>query len=160
MSKLLTVKVTGIKEIKDELKQLTDDIKAEAYETLITMSRVEIETKAKQAVPVDTGRLKSSIMTIHKERTTYNYTDRKGKKGRSYDGRLQTVQPKDYEVFVGTNVEYANKIHENGGGGVGSRRTVQGQKRPKGYGRYYLKNAFDAAVPKIIKALRRIRGIE
>lgn len=143
--------------LENELKKLNDDIKAEVYETLIALTRAEVETKAKRNVPVDSGRLKASIMTITKERTSYNYTDRKKN---SYDGKLRSVNPKEYEIFVGSNVEYAVKIHERGGGGEGSRRTFKGQKKPKGYGRYFLSNAFEEAVPKMIKAIRRIRGID
>jgi len=149
--------VTNINDLQNELNNLEDKLKKEVYETIIAMSRVEIETVAKRAVPVDTGRLKSSIMTLTEKRKTYTYTDRQGN---SYDGKLKTEQPIGYEVMVGTNVEYAVHIHEKGGGGITSKRTVRGQKRPKGYGRYFLKNAYDAAIPKMITAIRKIKGIE
>jgi hypothetical protein len=47
-----------------------------------------------------------------------------------------------------------------GGGGPYSGRTVGGEKRPKGYGRYFLRKAYEAAVPKIVEEIRRIKGIE
>jgi phage gpG-like protein len=151
------MEVLNAETLRNELNNLEDRIKKEVYETLIAMSRVEIETVAKRAVPVDTGRLKSSIMTLTEKRKTYTYTDREGN---SYDGKLKTEQAIGYEVLVGTNVEYAIKIHERGGGGAKSNRTVGGQKRPKGYGRYFLKNAYDQAIPKMIIAVRKIKGIE
>ena len=151
------MEVLNAETLRNELNNLEDRIKKEVYETLIAMSRVEIETQAKRAVPVDTGRLKARIVTLTAAKKTYNYTDREGN---SYDGRLKTAQPSGYDIMVGTNVEYAIYIHEDGGGGITSKRTVRGQKRPKGYGRYFLKNAYDQAIPKMIIAVRKIKGIE
>jgi len=153
----IQVNVTNVNNLQSELSDLEGRIKRDVYKTIIAMSKVEIETVAKRAVPVDTGRLKTSIMTLTKDIKTYSYTDREGN---SYDGKLKSVQPFGYDVFVGTNVEYAVYIHEKGGGGPFSGRTAGGKKKPKGHGRYFLKNAYDAAIPKIITALRKIKGIE
>jgi hypothetical protein len=121
------------------------------------MSRVEIETVAKRNVPVDSGRLRASIITVTRNATTFNYTDREGG---SYDGMLRTVRARQGEVIVGTNVEYAEKIHERGGGGPNSGRSNGGQKKPKGYGKHFLKKAYDRAVPRIIVAVKRIKGVQ
>lgn len=153
---MITVDLTNRIALENELKNLKKEIVNEVYEKFITMARVEIETVAKQNVPVDSGRLRASITTLTKESNTYSYTDREGN---SFDGRLKSVQPQAYDVIVGTNVEYAMKIHERGGGGEFAGRTSGGQKNPKGYGRYYLRDAFENAIPKMIAEIRKIKGM-
>ena len=153
---MITVDLNNRIQLENELKNLKKEIVNEVYEKFITMARVEVETVAKQNVPVDSGRLRASITTLTKESNTYSYTDREGN---SYDGRLKSVQPQAYDVLVGTNVEYAMKIHERGGGGEFSGRTSGGQKNPKGYGRYYLRDAFENAIPKMIAEIRKIKGM-
>jgi hypothetical protein len=153
----IRTRVVGGNNLKDELKGLNKEIKEDVFDVIFALSKSEIETKAKQTAPKDTGRLVTSINTFTKNITTYSYRD---ETGRSFDGRLKSIQPKGYEVFVGTNVEYAIYMHEMGGGGPYSGRTVGGEKRPKGYGRYFLRKAYEAAVPKIVEEIRRIKGIE
>jgi hypothetical protein len=143
--------------LSNELKKLNKDLQHEIYDTLYAMSKAEIETVAKRNVPVDSGRLRASINTMTENVDTFNYTDRNGN---SFDGMLKTVRAKKGQIFVGTNVEYAEKIHERGGGGPNSRRTSGGQKKPKGYGRHFLRKAYMQAVPKMIIELKRIRGVE
>jgi phage gpG-like protein len=63
------------------------------------------ETMAKQAVPVDTGRLKGSIHTEADGIST------------SADGTRFSQTRNPGEVLVGTNVEYAEIIHFKGGKG-------------------------------------------
>jgi hypothetical protein len=152
----IRTRVIGGNSLKDELKNLNKEIKSAVYQEIVDGAFI-IQTKAKQNVPVDTGRLKTSIMTLTKDIKTYSYTDREGN---SYDGKLRTVQPFGYDVYVGSNVEYAMKIHEQGGGGPFSGRTAGGQKKPKGYGRYYLKKAFEDVIPMIITRVRKIKGVE
>jgi phage gpG-like protein len=152
----IKVSVDKVEELSNELANLKKEIVEKVYETFITMARVEVETVAKQNVPVDSGRLRASITTLTKESQTYQYTDREGN---SFDGRLKSVQPKEYEVIVGTNVEYAEKIHDKGGGGKFAGRTSGGQKNPKGYGRGFLDNAFTQAIPKMVAAIRKIKGM-
>lgn len=154
---MIRTRVTGGNTLKDELKNLDESIRKDVFETIEAMAFAYIETPAKQNVPVDVGRLKNSITTFTAKKKTFNYTDNQNN---SYDGRLKSVNPSGYEVYVGTNVEYAEKIHENGGGGPFSGRTVGGQKRSKGYGRYFLKKAYENAIPKIIAEIKRIKGIE
>lgn len=153
----IRTRVIGGNKLKDELKNLNDEIKDTVFEVLFAMSKSEIETPAKRTAPKDTGRLIASINTFTKNITTFNYRD---ETGQSYDGTLKSIKPKGYEIIVGTNVEYAVYMHEKGGGGPYSGRTVGGEKRPKGYGRYFLKKAYEQAVPKIVAELRRIKGIE
>lgn len=154
---MIKFKVMNFNALRDEMKRLNKQIEDEVNDTIVAMSRVEIETVAKRNVPVDSGRLRASIITMTPQTTTFNYTDREGG---SYDGRLRTVQPKKGEVIVGTNVEYAEKIHEGGGGGPNSGRSSGGQKKPKGHGKLFLKKAYDKAVPRIIVAIKRIRGVQ
>lgn len=151
------INVLNQKRLSNELKKLNKDLEKEIFDTIFAMAKVEIETRAKRYVPVDSGRLRASINTMTQNTDTFNYSDRKGN---SYDGKLKTVRPKKNEVFVGTNVEYAKFIHERGGGGPYSRRTIRGAKRPKGYGKHFLSKAYNNAMPKIIRAIKGIRGVE
>jgi hypothetical protein len=148
--------ILNINALREEMKQLNKRIQEEVDETILAMARVEIETVAKRNVPVDSGRLRASIITVTKDTTTFNYTDREGG---SYDGMLRTVRAGEGDVIVGTNVEYAEKIHERGGGGPNSGRSSGGQKKPKGHGRHFLRKAYDKAVPRIIVAVQRIKGV-
>lgn len=67
-------------------------------------------TFARDATPVDTGRLKNSMTFVTRASTGgYSYTD---DRGAGYDGSL-SVSASDGEVWFGTNVEYATYI-ENG----------------------------------------------
>ena len=74
---------------------------------------INIESASKNKITedghVDTGRLRSSI---HYERSTVNrnfrYSDNEGN---SFDGSLG-VNPDEFEVYVGTNVVYADKIRQ------------------------------------------------
>ena len=74
---------------------------------------INIESASKNKITddghVDTGRLRSSI---HYESSTvnrnYRYSDNQGN---SFDGSLG-VNPDELEVYVGTNVEYADKIRQ------------------------------------------------
>jgi len=154
---MIKMQILGNSQLQKELDKLSKQIEEEVNETITSMARVEIETVAKRNVPVDSGRLRASIITVTQDTTTFNYTDREGG---SYDGMLRTVRAGEGEVIVGTNVEYAEKIHERGGGGPNSGRTSGGQKKPKGYGRHFLKNAYDSAIPKIIVAVKRIKGVQ
>ena len=74
---------------------------------------INIESASKNKITedghVDTGRLRSSI---HYESSTvnrnYRYSDNEGN---SFDGSLG-VNPSEFEVYVGTNVVYADKIRQ------------------------------------------------
>lgn len=77
-------------------------------------SGMNIETAAKQEVPVDTGRLRSSIHFESSEiNRSFTYADQRGN---SYSGKFN-VTPRPLEVYAGTNVEYAYDIHRMGGKG-------------------------------------------
>lgn len=154
---MINFKVLNASKLKKDLSDLEKRIANEVLETVASMARVEIETVAKRSVPVDSGRLRASIITITPDTTSYAYTDRKGN---SFDGMLKSVNPTKTEVIVGTNVEYAERIHRFGGGGAASSRTSGGQKKPKGYGKDFLLKAHERAVPRIISAIKRIRGVQ
>ena len=74
---------------------------------------INIESASKEKITsdghIDTGRLRSSI---HYESSTVNrafrYSDNQGN---SFNGSLG-VRPDKLEVYVGTNVEYAEKIRQ------------------------------------------------
>jgi hypothetical protein len=80
-----------------------------------------IESNYKIAVPVDTGRLKSSIHTEHSDQTSFNYSD---SRGNTFNGKLG-FNLKPTQVIVGTNVEYASKIEYRGGKTKGKRALLE-----------------------------------
>jgi phage gpG-like protein len=138
----------GEKELKKKLAELVKKIPIEAQKLILETAIIDIESYAKSnEIPVDTGRLRSSIHTKYirsvnvansSTHGNYSYSDNTGN---SYDGSLSESVDIN-SVVVGTNVEYAQKINRLGGGGEGSGRTAGGSKKPKGYG----KNFFDKAV--------------
>jgi phage gpG-like protein len=138
----------GEKELQKKLAELTKKITDESQKLILETAIIDIESFAKSnTIPVDTGRLRASIHTKYVKSVNvansithgnYSYSDNTGN---SYDGSLSGSVDIN-SVVVGTNVEYAQKINRQGGGGEGSGRTVGGSKRPKGYG----KNFFDRAV--------------
>ena len=101
-------------------------------------SGLNIETGAKEETPVDTGRLRSSIhMESNSINRTFIYSD---EGGAVFNGKLG-VSPKPLEVYVGTNVHYAEKIHRNGG--------------RNGRGQGFLLKAYEAERPLLIARLRK-----
>lgn len=79
----------------------------------LNRSGIRIETASKQKITefghIDTARLRSSIhFESELANRSFTYSD---ETGRSFDGKLD-VDPKDLEVYVGTNVEYAEKIRQ------------------------------------------------
>ena len=115
-----------------------------------------VETGAKNRTIVDTGRLRSSIHTKTQGQvsdegklqggSSYTYSDNAGS---SYDGTLD-VNPKPLEVYVGTNVVYAYKIHSKGG--------VRSNARLGGNGKGFLFNALEAHKPVFSKRLKEVFG--
>jgi len=130
--------VKGVKELNKALSKIPAEAQPKVKKSILEIMRVEVETKAKFAVPVDTGRLRSSIHTIE-EGTGYNYTDSEGKR---YDGTLSTLKVSKNEVAVGTNVNYAEKIHKKGGRG--------------GKGAKFLEIPFNQAVPNLLKKIEEV----
>lgn len=102
----------SVRDLLKELKKYGND-QAQKTKDNLHEAGLNIESEAKNEITrfnhVDTGRLRSSI---HYESSTvnrnYRYSD---EKGNTYDGTLG-VSPSELEVYVGTNVEYANKIRE------------------------------------------------
>lgn len=80
-----------------------------------------IESTYKLGVPVDTGRLISSIHTEHSGQKSFNYSDRNGN---TYNGSIG-YDLKPTQVIVGTNVEYATKIEYRGGKTKGKRALLE-----------------------------------
>jgi phage gpG-like protein len=144
----VTFQFKGEKELRKKLAELAKKMPEEAQKLILETAIIDIESFAKSnTIPVDTGRLRASIHTKYVKSVNvanstthgnYAYTDNVGN---SFDGSLSASVDIN-SVVVGTNVQYANKINREGGGGEGSGRTSGGSKRPKGYG----KNFFDKAV--------------
>jgi phage gpG-like protein len=130
--------VQGIEEVNKMLSKVSKDMQPIVKQVILEVSRVEVETKAKYAVPVDTGRLRSSIHTMEAG-TGFQYSD---KQGNRYDGTLGTLRVKGDEVAVGTNVEYAKDIHRRGG--------------KNGKGKEFLKIAFENAIPKYLERIKKV----
>ena len=101
------------KEINKLLKDLNKYGEAQEQKTKDNLheSGLKIESDAKMDLTenshVDTGRLRSSV---HWESNTINrnYTN-SDNSGNSFNGSLG-VNPDKLEIYVGTNVEYADKI--------------------------------------------------
>jgi len=106
----MNVKVTGIPEVKGNLNKWEQIILKAAKKALIKGAFVDVETGAKKKITqdghIDTGRLRASIHTSYKGKETYSYSDNEGK---SFTSRLD-VRYKEYNVFVGTDVHYSEKI--------------------------------------------------
>jgi hypothetical protein len=98
----------------DQLIKKFDGLTEEIQKAMIDELRVTgfmIESAYKIGVPVDTGRLRSSIHTEHSDQTSFSYSD---SKGNTFEGSLG-YRLKPTQVVVGTNVEYAEKIEYMGG---------------------------------------------
>jgi len=98
----------------DQLIKKFDGLTEEIQKAMIDELRVTgfmIESAYKIGVPVDTGRLRSSIHTEHSDQTSFSYSD---SKGNTFEGSLG-YRLKPTQVIVGTNVEYAEKIEYMGG---------------------------------------------
>jgi hypothetical protein len=144
--------IKGIEELNKELNKIQKKIAPNVYKTIIEVMKVEVETKAKKEVPVDTGRLKNSIYVATKG-MKYNYRD---DLGNSYDGTAKDVKLDTYDVAVGSNVNYAEKMDKLGGGGPNSGRSVKGKKRSKGYGRGFLTDNFNKAIPILMNKIKEV----
>jgi hypothetical protein len=89
----------------DTQKRKTKDNLHEAGTNIETESKLDLTRNNH----VDTGRLRSSVhMESNSVNRNYTYSD---EAGGSYEGSLG-VNPGDMEVYVGTNVEYADKIRK------------------------------------------------
>ena len=93
-----------------EFDKMPDQIQKAMIDEL-RLTGTMIETGYKIAVPVDQGRLITSIHMEHSDLKSYTYTDHKGN---TYNGSLN-YDLKPTQVIVGTNVEYAQKIEYRGG---------------------------------------------
>lgn len=100
----------SIKNVLKDLQKLGDKV-AKSTKDNLHKAGINIESEAKLDLRknnhIVTGRLWSSV---HFESSTVNkaftYSDNEGN---SFDGALG-VDPGEFEVYVGTNVEYADKI--------------------------------------------------
>lgn len=96
----------------DELEKAFDE-KADKALTLCGTecegdAKIEIESHPRR---VDTGRLRNSITWVTKKERSFVEPTSKNKDASSADG-MQPSQAEDRAVVIGTNVEYAARIHE------------------------------------------------
>lgn len=103
----LTLEVKGLIE---NLENLPKEVEEKMINELRTTGLM-IESDYKIAVPVDTGRLRSSIHTEHSDFRRFTYNN---KQGEIFDGKL-SINPDKRQVVVGTNVVYSTIIEERGG---------------------------------------------
>lgn len=78
----------------------------------LKITALMIESGYKIGVPVDTGRLRSSIHVETANQRSYSYSD---STGQTYLGKLSIDRLQKTQVIIGTNVEYASKIEYRGG---------------------------------------------
>lgn len=141
------------RELIRQLDRLKELFPQETREAVYNTALVSIETYMKRNdIPVDTGRLRASINTKSVRKELHRYEDNDGQ---AFDGTLSPSVDLDH-VVVGTNVEYAEYINKNGGGGPFSNREVDGMKRPKGYGKGFFDKAVRNGEIQLEKRLRRL----
>jgi len=104
----------------------------------IKLSAIEIADLYKIAVPVDTGRLRSSIHVSFKNNINYNYQDNEGQ---TFEGSLESKPKNEAEVFIGTNVVYA--------------KYVEGIEGRTGFEAFY--KALDKVLPEMEARLEKLR---
>jgi len=97
----MKINTRDVNAVLNDLDQAGDEIIKALMEELL-LTALMIESGYKSHVLVDTGR------TSHKGKTSYSYTDQQGK---SYNGKLNEI-PKEQEIKVGTNVNYAIYVEE------------------------------------------------
>ena len=104
------VKIEGIPKITKNMDKWEEKILKVAHGAVIKSAKIDVETGAKKKITqdkhIDTGRLRASIHTSYNGNDIHSYSDNEGK---SFQGKLD-VRYKEYNVFVGTDVEYAEKI--------------------------------------------------
>lgn len=96
----MEVKVTDNSEI---LKRAKDEAVARALEAI----GLTAERHAKENTPVDTGRLRNSI--THATNTFHGQGTYSDNHGQSYSDATAHGTPEKETVYIGTNVEYAQK---------------------------------------------------
>ena len=104
------VKIEGIPKITKNMDKWEEKILKVAHGAVIKSAKIDVETGAKKKITqdkhIDTGRLRASIHSSYKGNEIYTYSDNEGN---SFTSRVD-VRYKEYNVFVSSDVEYANKI--------------------------------------------------
>jgi len=151
----MTVKtqIIGLEKLDGNLNRLSKRVPDEVRKLMLEVAMVDIESYAKiNPIPVDTGRLRASINTKYSSNQQFIYSDGAGN---SYNGTLgENIDINS--ILVGTNVEYAQKMNRSGGGGENSGRTSKGNKKPKGYGKGFMDNAFLNGKTALYKAIAKL----
>lgn len=155
----IEVNLIGEEKLRKEIQRLIKEFPEEVRKVMLETAIVDIESYAKtNDIPVDTGRLRSSIYTKYvknvriggsESKTSHNYSDNFGQ---TYNGTLSESVDID-SIVVGTNVEYAQKINRIGGGGENSGRISEGSKRSKGYGKAFFDKAWSNGKQQLAKNL-------
>lgn len=106
----MRVNIRGIRDVSRNAEQFEKDIIKAVHGAMVKGAMIDIETGAKKKITqdrhIDTGRLRASIHTTYTGKEVHNYNDLSGK---SFDAMLD-VRRKEFNVFVGTDVIYAQFI--------------------------------------------------
>lgn len=111
--------------IIDNSKYFKDALPIQIERALVSVG-MRAERYAKERCPVDTGRLRNSI-TYATAKTQSKGNDMGGAKASAEDMK-QLATAEDNSVYIGTNVEYAERIELGG-----SKQAPKGFLRPAAY---------------------------
>jgi len=101
----VTVTITGLNDVQDFIHKVPETMMAKLT-LIIKNAALVCMDDAKRNSPVITGRYRSSVHIATENASKYNYND---DEGQSFDGSFSEEAGPD-EIFVGTNVEYSDKV--------------------------------------------------
>lgn len=130
------VRVTGIPEALAHIRKMGEQVQAAASVAVVSTA-LDIQAEAKRNTPVDTGRLRNSIAVAQDPAEASRNSDAATEAGEASNA----IQKGMLSAVIGTNVNYAPKIHE------GTRFIAP---RP------FLRNALEANRGKLLDELRTL----
>jgi phage gpG-like protein len=101
----VTVTITGLNDVQDFIHKVPASM-MDRLNRIIKDAALVCMDHSKRNSPVITGRYRSSLHIETEKASKYNYND---DEGRSFDGSFSEEAGQD-EIFVGTNVEYSDKV--------------------------------------------------
>lgn len=104
----MSIKVEGMGRVRAALLRVTGEAQRTASREVVR-SALNIQTGAKQRVPVDTGRLRNSIAVAEDEGGIFE-TETVRASGRSSIRGQNQIRAGMLSAVVGTNVEYARPV--------------------------------------------------
>lgn len=110
MKKSVNISIDGMKELQEAFKQIPDNAK-EAYENQLKIVSLDLQGKAQQLAPVDTGDLRGSAFTVTGKHGDISKKTQSDKNPESPRGELPN--PEDLEAYVGFSEPYALRQHED-----------------------------------------------